>query len=414
MPELPNVDITARGPRPDRSDAAHGPGAQPAITAIFSAPFLGGSELFNLEYLRRVHARGVEIDAIVPGAGAVADALAGISRSVHLVGVPNRLQVLSRFDRRVRLLRLLAAPRALWSYSASLRDALARTRGPACCFGFRSQLATWVQRPAKQGRPVIWVVHEVVPPGPMARLWRRAALRASAVFAYSRAAAEQEALSGAAVTVVPPTFDLSAFSALAPPASPPRRIGLIGDLFPLKNHLAVPELVRRLRGRGLEVEGVLVGRGQASARPELAAYARDVDAAVEQAGGGVELVSPQPDEVPGALARIDLLVHLSTVPESFGRVCVEAMAAGRPVVAFGWGAVGDIVRDGETGLLCPPNDLDSVEAAIAGLIGDPARFTALAARAREHALEAYGEDAGRPTLGDALADFAYSHPGALA
>ncbi|HKD38415.1 MAG TPA: glycosyltransferase family 4 protein [Pirellulales bacterium] len=55
------------------------------------------------------------------------------------------------------------------------------------------------------------------------------------------------------------------------------------------------------------------------------------------------------------MAQIDVLVH-PTDNESFGRVVVEAMAAGLPVVGVRGGGVGEIVVDGETGLLSSPDD----------------------------------------------------------
>ena len=60
-------------------------------------------------------------------------------------------------------------------------------------------------------------------------------------------------------------------------------------------------------------------------------------------------------DVPDIMASLDLFV-LSSLNEGLGRVLIEAMACGLPVVATDVGGVGDIVADGETGLLVPPAD----------------------------------------------------------
>ena len=79
-------------------------------------------------------------------------------------------------------------------------------------------------------------------------------------------------------------------------------------------------------------------------------------------------------EVPGALGMVphDALLRLyeraavvacPSHREGFGIVCLEAMAAGRPVVASAVGGLRDLVVDGETGLLVPPGDVTALRAA---------------------------------------------------
>lgn len=69
--------------------------------------------------------------------------------------------------------------------------------------------------------------------------------------------------------------------------------------------------------------------------------------------------------------------------EHFGYVPVEAMAAGRPVVAVNAGGPAETVRDGETGFLCPP-DPDAFAAALAQLLGDAALAARLGRAGRTH------------------------------
>src|SRR3989339_291350 len=66
----------------------------------------------------------------------------------------------------------------------------------------------------------------------------------------------------------------------------------------------------------------------------------------------------------------DLAVVPSTEPESFGMVAIEAMAAGRPVIAAAHGGILDIVEPGITGLLVKPKDEGALADAMERLLGD--------------------------------------------
>ena len=84
-------------------------------------------------------------------------------------------------------------------------------------------------------------------------------------------------------------------------------------------------------------------------------------------------------DIPFVLANLDVVV-LPTVLDFEGvpLALIEALATGRPVVATRVGGVGELVRDGETGLLVEPRDDAGLARAIASLVGDPARMKALA------------------------------------
>lgn len=77
---------------------------------------------------------------------------------------------------------------------------------------------------------------------------------------------------------------------------------------------------------------------------------------------------PSAEEV---MARADIVVSMSRIPESFGRTLLEAMGAGLPVVAFNQGGPSEIVVHGETGYLIPPGDLEAFAAAVEKLCAEP-------------------------------------------
>ncbi len=82
------------------------------------------------------------------------------------------------------------------------------------------------------------------------------------------------------------------------------------------------------------------------------------------------------DDVRPPLAAMDVFVHPGD-PEPFGLVNVEAMAMGKPVVAFAHGALPEIVVDGETGALVEPGDEAALAHAVTALLRSPHRRTAL-------------------------------------
>jgi glycosyltransferase involved in cell wall biosynthesis len=77
-----------------------------------------------------------------------------------------------------------------------------------------------------------------------------------------------------------------------------------------------------------------------------------------------------PGAVAGAWQRCMIGLVPSAWAEPFGLVAVEAMQAGRPVIASAAGGLADIVVDGETGLLTPPGDPTALAAALRRLLAD--------------------------------------------
>jgi starch synthase len=72
-------------------------------------------------------------------------------------------------------------------------------------------------------------------------------------------------------------------------------------------------------------------------------------------------------------------------PEPFGLVNIEAMASGKPVVAFDHGALPEIVLHGETGILVPPKDPAGLAQAVISLLKDPHLCSEMGQRGRQRA-----------------------------
>ncbi|MDD3182728.1 MAG: glycosyltransferase family 4 protein [Alphaproteobacteria bacterium] len=128
---------------------------------------------------------------------------------------------------------------------------------------------------------------------------------------------------------------------------------LPGRLSPIKNH----ELI---------IEAMVVLKRQKKALPVVCfvgddqgrlAYSEGLHAHIRKASltKHVKLVGACSD-MPAALSFASLVVMPSKIPEGFGRVPVESMAMGVPVIASNLGATQDTVIEGETGWLLPPKD----------------------------------------------------------
>ncbi len=97
--------------------------------------------------------------------------------------------------------------------------------------------------------------------------------------------------------------------------------------------------------------------------------------------------------IPGMLAKrevIQILSHATvfacpSLYEPLGIVNLEAMACGAAVVASAVGGIPEVVADGETGLLVPPDDEAALASALSRLLTDPVRTAAMGARGRVRA-----------------------------
>jgi glycosyltransferase involved in cell wall biosynthesis len=84
-------------------------------------------------------------------------------------------------------------------------------------------------------------------------------------------------------------------------------------------------------------------------------------------------------------AEAQVIIFPSLVEEPFGRVGIEAMAAGRPVVAFDVGGVREWLRHGETGFLVPRGDLNKMAESVNLLLENPDLADKLGKMGRERA-----------------------------
>jgi N-acetyl-alpha-D-glucosaminyl L-malate synthase BshA len=97
------------------------------------------------------------------------------------------------------------------------------------------------------------------------------------------------------------------------------------------------------------------------------------------------------DSVAPLLSDADVFL-LPSQSESFGLSALEALAAGVPVVGSDAGGLPEVVASGETGLLYPVGDVESMAAGVLSILGDPARKAAMSAAAMADARARFSLD----------------------
>ncbi len=129
---------------------------------------------------------------------------------------------------------------------------------------------------------------------------------------------------------------------------------------------------------------VMVGDGPDRDDAEEEARVLGVDRDVHFLGK-IEQVAP-------LLASADLFL-LPSDRESFGLSALEALASGVPVIGCDVGGLPEVVREGETGALRAPADVDGMAAAALEILRDPARWQAMSALAASDARARFSQDA---------------------
>ena len=145
-------------------------------------------------------------------------------------------------------------------------------------------------------------------------------------------------------------------------------IGIVGVLARWKGQLQFLEMAKKLLSLKVQARFVIVGEaiydtaGDSNFKQELLKKSQELGLSNLVHFAGFEKDSVQ------AINSLDVLVHASVQPEPFGRVIVEAMACGVPVVASGAGGVLEYVEDGKTGRIFPPGDVGAMADAVKELL----------------------------------------------
>jgi glycosyltransferase involved in cell wall biosynthesis len=328
---------------------------------------MGGVRLIVDALAAAARDEGHQVAAVVDGDAA---RFAGPARELALYPFPARtrdFRRLRRFARKFPLAatRLLAASRALAPDVVSVH----------CVRRFAPYVA--VLRRLGGTPQVLNLQEAALPPGVPENpgLFRLLAGTADAVAACSAEAAGYARRVGGArrVEIVPNGYEPREFVA-GPPWPHPRAYVLgLGRLEPQKGFDVLIDALARL-GRP-DVDLLLAGDG--SAREALMAQSRARGVAPH-----VHFLGNVDRAATVALLRGAAVVAVPSRFEGLPLVCIEAFAAARPVVAAAVNGTPELVRDGDTGWLVPPDDAAALAVAIGHALDVPEEATRRAERGR--------------------------------
>jgi glycosyltransferase involved in cell wall biosynthesis len=166
------------------------------------------------------------------------------------------------------------------------------------------------------------------------------------------------------------------------------RILSIGRLIEFKGFRELIAACAELKKRGIEFECEIIGDGPLRGALENAIAAAGLDGIVRLPGA-----LPQ-EEVVRRLADCDVfalacIVDRKGASDVLPTVILEAMATARPIVSTRLAAVPEIVRDGESGLLVAPGDVEGFANALESLLRDPQLRARLGAAGRHNVEERF-------------------------
>ena len=147
-------------------------------------------------------------------------------------------------------------------------------------------------------------------------------------------------------------------------------LGTVAHLFPRKGHDVMLRALPRIMAEVPTVQYLVIGTGDDAYERALRTLAATLGIADR-----VHFLGFQEDVQPLLLA-LSLYVHPARM-EGFGIALVEALAAGKAVVATRVGGVPEVVDEGRTGLLVPPEQPEELSAAVLTLLRNDARRTAM-------------------------------------
>ena len=157
-------------------------------------------------------------------------------------------------------------------------------------------------------------------------------------------------------------------------------VGVVGNLYPVKGHQYLIEGIPAVLKKCPNTSFVFAGRGQLEKELKDQVHRLGLDERVHFLG--------LRQDISTILALLDVFV-LPSLSEGLSMAILEAMMAGKPVIATRVGGNPEIVLDGETGFLVPPRDSQTLADQLVTLLTDKEQAAQFAARGKRRAEEQF-------------------------
>jgi len=168
-------------------------------------------------------------------------------------------------------------------------------------------------------------------------------------------------------------------------------IGMVGNLTTeLKGHNVFLDVASALITRHDDIRFIVFG---GSSNLDQTEYTRKLAKRSDELGIGDQLIWADYHCDSGAIMNsLDILIH-PALTEGSGRVIMEAMVAGKPVVGMRSGGVQELILDGQTGYLVHPDNVQSMAEKVEMLVNDAELRTKIGNNAREYARNHFSDKA---------------------
>lgn len=190
------------------------------------------------------------------------------------------------------------------------------------------------------------------------------------------------------IRLIPRSVEIEKFQFISPEIKRKNifNVGIVGRITPLKGHLDFIKAMALVKKQVPNIKVWIVGEAPSSKE----AYKEQIKILTKRLGLGncTEFLGSKKN-IPEVMANLDTLVLATKTQEAFGRVIIEAQAAGVPVVATAVGGVIDIIEDGKNGFLVSPSDPQGMADAVLKIYKDKVLAQNLAENAYEKVKKEY-------------------------